>query len=1067
MSGEIIGNNNEKIDILTQRDHVLKNSSYYFGCDIENITNKIWLYDGNKFTYEKTKYNPGIIKMIRELYENSIDYYFKLKSSKNPNKMTEINISIKEKYFSVYNNGSGIPTGKIDFDGNRKWNTELIYLHIGTGSNNNESSGIGKNSIGSKICNYTSEKFIVDIVDEIKKRNFYHVFKLSKPEKPIITKDDKIESGSTRIKVYPILKHFNLKKIDVETTSNIIRFKLLELVTFLEYFKGYKPVIKLNGSEIIPMKSQEFLNIIYPKNEMYNFKISEGKFFLDIFIIPGQNNYLSFINGASISNGTHIKKIKKSVEKIIKEKYKITKMNGIKLGYYIFGKINRVKFDSQNKENLISKLSDFGFKIEIKPNKRLEILKFLESYISDILEVKLDKKTKDKLNKVKLSPEIMKMYDPPEKRGKNNVLILVEGNSASGPFDRNKKPSYGIFRLKGKPLNVSNGTDVLLKSETLRALISIAGLKIDSKPDKLGFNEFWLAMDQDVDGEHIRGLVLNIFKFWPDLFKSGKIKFFDTPLIIATKKGKKSIYFKSEEEYKKSNLKGYTCDYLKGLGSSTKEQFKEYFNRLDEILITVKAGNFDQLNLAFDKSINGANRRKLWLSETKIKDKFYEKDGSILVNNFIDNRFINFSRYDILRSLPNLDGFKPSQQKIITTAFGLNTKKKVSEFAGEVSLKMAYHHGQQSLEGAIILMSQDFPGSNNLPIFKNEGEFGSRINFNSAAPRYIKVGPIDYFDNIFHPLDKPILEYNYDENKKIEARNLMPIIPMGLINGCCGIGTGYANNIPAHDPLEIIKYIMDKIKGLTPDKLYPSYINYDGNISIDNDIAYSYLGEIEKINDKKYHITEIPPIISYYSWKEKIIKKFADILNGPPIKKGDSMDIIINFTEEPQLKTNDLISEFYLESPIKKNYTFTDNGIPIVYKTKYNYLDEYFIPTRIKFYDNRRNYWVKKYKDEINYLTYKIKFIENHKEMGEIIRKNNLENAIEKIEEKLNCDIPDIINKILDSINFKNLLKINVDTINDKIKELEEKIKSFNKTNEELYLTDLRLLRKKIKKLYS
>jgi DNA gyrase/topoisomerase IV, subunit A/C-terminal associated domain of TOPRIM len=261
---------------------------------------------------------------------------------------------------------------------------------------------------------------------------------------------------------------------------------------------------------------------------------------------------------------------------------------------------------------------------------------------------------------------------------------------------------------------------------------------------------------------HIKGLVINfIHHFWPSLMdRPGFLRQFITPIVKATK-GKRSKTFFTLPEVKQwmqtDESKGYNFKYYKGLGTSTSEEAKEYFANLDthevffETLskdkLVLKAPPKDEIQvedddivdtdeIVPDKHTSGSDLidmvfrkdrvedRKTWLNNLK-EETFLDygslKDQGVGVkySDFINREFILFSRSDNMRSIPHyVDGFKPSQRKVLFACFKKNLKKeiKVAQLAGYVGEKSSYHHGEASLHGTITNMAQNFVGSNNLNV---------------------------------------------------------------------------------------------------------------------------------------------------------------------------------------------------------------------------------------------------------------------------------------------------------------------------------------------------------------
>ena len=241
--------------------------------------------------------------------------------------------------------------------------------------------------------------------------------------------------------------------------------------------------------------------------------------------------------------------------------------------------------------------------------------------------------------------------------------------------------------------------------------------------------------DQDLDGSHIKGLCLNLFHSqWHDLIKIDQfLGFMNTPIIKATKGSVvKSFYYEKEyHDWKAANNdgKGWKIKYFKGLGTSTAKEFKEYFADMRMICFKWGSQNCDD---SMDKVFNKkrADDRKDWL-ENYDKSKILDTDiPEITYQDFVDREMIHFSKYDCERSIPNLmDGLKISTRKILYCAFKRNLIKeiKVAQFAGYVSEHSCYHHGEKSLNDAIINQAQEFVGSNNIAVLMPNGQFGTRL----------------------------------------------------------------------------------------------------------------------------------------------------------------------------------------------------------------------------------------------------------------------------------------------------------------------------------------------------
>ena len=314
----------------------------------------------------------------------------------------------------------------------------------------------------------------------------------------------------------------------------------------------------------------------------------------------------------------------------------------------------------------------------------------------------------------------------------------------------------------------------------------------------------------------------------------------NTPILKATKgKRVKSFYNDSEyNQWKQQNNggKGWKIKYYKGLGTSTSKEFKEYFAQKKVVFFQ---HNGDTCDNAIDKVFNKhrADDRKDWLAN-------YDKDATlnpdhnkVTYEQFIDREMMHFSKYDCERSIPSvIDGWKTSTRKILFSAFKkpLTKEIKVAQFAGYTSEHSCYHHGEMSLNKAIVGMAQEFVGSNNINALLPNGQFGTRLEGgkDSASERYIftQLNPITRA--IFPKLDEPILDYLDDDGTPVEPEYYVPVIPMVLVNGGKGIGTGFSYEGLSYSPTQIIEYLKNKINKTLTDGhvIEPYYEDFKGTI---------------------------------------------------------------------------------------------------------------------------------------------------------------------------------------------------------------------------------------------
>jgi DNA topoisomerase-2 len=336
---------------------------------------------------------------------------------------------------------------------------------------------------------------------------------------------------------------------------------------------------------------------------------------------------------------------------------------------------------------------------------------------------------------------------------------------------------------------------------------------------------------------------------------------FITPIVKVTK-GATSKSFFTMPEYEdwyteNSQGKGWNIKYYKGLGTSTSKEAKEYFTRMDlhQKEFTYSGAEEDELiDMAFSKK--KADMRKEWLNNFEPGTFLDHTDDKVSFADFINKELILFSQADNIRSIPSLvDGFKPSQRKVLFSCFKRKLKKeiKVAQLAGYVSEHSAYHHGEASLQGTIINMAQNFCGSNNVNLLVPAGQFGTRLlgGKDAASPRYIFTCLDKITRLVFKEDDDELLEYLDDDGMDIEPKFYMPVIPLLLVNGSDGIGTGWSSFVPNFNPRDIIANCQRLIRGEEQEMMTPHY--------------RGFRGEIKRVGAQKFEVRTGAPCCTRFS----------------------------------------------------------------------------------------------------------------------------------------------------------------------------------------------------------
>jgi DNA topoisomerase-2 len=349
-----------------------------------------------------------------------------------------------------------------------------------------------------------------------------------------------------------------------------------------------------------------------------------------------------------------------------------------------------------------------------------------------------------------------------------------------------------------------------------------------------------------------------------------------------------------------------------------------------------------------------------------------------------------------------MDGLKTSQRKILYAAFKRNLTQeiRVAKFAGYVSEHTGYHHGEASLNETIIGMAQDFMGANNIPWLVPQGQFGTRIQGgkDAASPRYIHTYLQPRIRKIIREEDFEILKYRDDDGLPVEPEWYAPVLPMILVNGARGIGTGYSTYIPQCDPKVIKRMLLNKLKNgieLDTEKLVPYFDGFKGTYTDEGAV-----GVFKKEKDE-YVVTELPPgtwTADYREWLEKElaegrIKDFTDTSTDQDINiriKGIDEKVLVKSLTE-KIKTTNM-------------HAFNHMGII----TKYDSLNDIlvdFYGVRQGIYEKRRLHQIRVLNDKFPYHKYVVKFIRDQikdtpevnlkkkslKECDDILQKNKYE----------------------------------------------------------------------------
>ena len=1086
------GNASDQYQKLSQLEHILKRPDTYIG-SVERTAIEMWCFDleNESMVFKEVRIVPGLYKIFDEILVNAADNKIRDPSMKN----IKVKIDAENNIILVMNDGRGIPVEIHDKE--KIYIPELIFGNLLTSSNYDDDEKKvtgGRNGYGAKLCNIFSTQFELETADLNTESLYKQIWtnNMATVSKPKITKM-KSKREYTKVTFKPDLSKFGMESLDDDILSVLRRRvydlcgtvrdcniylndKKLSIRNFKSYVEMYVKAIREKSPEPDMDENGEPKNYTTIVHEVFNsrwevaFAVSDGSF-----------NQVSFVNSiATTSGGTHIKFVSdqiitKLIEELTKGRKKLMiKPQEVRNNMFLFVNclIENPAFTSQTKEQLTTRAAQFG-------GGASEKLVIGESFIKKILKTSIVDKIRQissanedkallkadgsKKNRIKGMVKLEDANKAGTSQGHKCTLILTEGDSALSMAKAGLavvgRDYYGCFPLRGKLLNVREASaDQISKNSEINNIKKIVGLQHKKKYNaenvkSLRYGHIMIMTDQDHDGSHIKGLIINFLETsFPGLLEiPGFLLEFITPIVKVTITrqggGKRIIPFYSMPEFERwQETDGVNCrwtlKYYKGLGTSVAAEMIEYFKSLDKHLKTFHALQNDDLqyiDLAFSKK--KADDRKDWL-QAFVPGTHLDSDiQEIPISDFINKELILFSMADNIRSIPSvLDGFKPAQRKVLFGCFKKNLKGeiKVLQLTGYISEQAQYHHGDQSLMQTIIGLAQDFVGSNNLNLLKPNGNFGSRAagGKDFAAARYIFTELNEITRTVFNPLDGPLYEYLEEDGQSVEPQWYLPIIPMILVNGAEGIGTGWSTNIPSFNPVDIVANLKKLMDNEELDEMKPWYRGWEGTVEKAGEDKYKIIGKIDQIDNNTLLISEIPVKFWTNNMKEFLLNGLGTDKVSPWIKDVEeqhklNIRFIVKLSDvemEKSLKMG-LLERFKLISSVSLTnmVAFDPLGRIKRYSNVNEILKDYYF-VRLEFYQKRKDFMTDQLQTQLIKLSEQARFVKLI-----IDKKLSISNKPKKV-----------LFKLLEENNFEKFNKANKiikkqvkDELDDQVPELD------------------------------
>ena len=872
----------------------------------------------------------------------------------------------------------------------------------------------GRNGYGAKLCNIFSTEFTLETVDSNSNKKYTQTWtnnmgNMSKAKITSCKGDD-----FTKVTFTPDFGKFGMdgmdddfealvkrRVYDMAGTCKGVKVYLngdrIKINDFKKYMAMYAKAIK---SENMKKENEEG----NPETQTVILTDNHERWEIGFAVSDGSFQQVSFVNSiATTSGGTHVNYVADQIVNRLMDIVKKRNRGGVPLKNHqirnhIFLFVNCLivnpAFTSQTKEQLTTKATQFGSKCTVtekflKDIARTEavnnIMHFAQQKADQVLK-KSDGSRRSRMDNAKLTDA----NKAGTKDGYKCTLILTEGDSASllalaGRAVVNPD-LFGVFPLRGKLLNVRDASiDQISKNQEIQNIKKFIGLqhKKDYQDTRgLRYGHLMIMTDQDHDGSHIKGLLINFLQVsFPSLLKiPGFLMEFITPIVKVWKGDRKNptkeISFYTMPEYEEwrqqPGHRSWSHRYFKGLGTSQPSDGEVYFRDLDRHLKefhTMQEHDAELIDLAFSKK--KADARKNWLREYQPGTYLDMTASKISYDDFINKELILFSIADNLRSIPSVvDGLKPTQRKVMYTCFRRNLRKeiKVVELAGSVSGMTAYAYGDASLQQTIVGLAQNFVGSNNINYLEPDGNFGSRLQGgnDAASARYIYTCLSPYARKMFSVADEPLLAYNLDDGETIEPEVYVPVVPLILINGAEGIGTGWSSSIPNYHPEDVVENLKRRMLGSSKEDMQPMkpwFRGWTGEVEDIGGDRFRFSGRIKQTGDNEVEITELP----VRTWTQDFKERLEEI-----IKAEKAPSFIKDYTEynTPEhihfiIKMEDKHMKAALERGLEETFkltktmattnlvAFDSQGRIHKYATILDIMEEFY-QVRLKFYEKRK-----------------------------------------------------------------------------------------------------------------
>jgi DNA topoisomerase-2 len=896
----------DSFEWLGPAEAVLKRPDMFVGpAEPREESELLFQEDENVVQYTEWTQSPILRKIFDEVFVNAID------AASRDESLRKITVTFELGLITIENDGRGIPV-KLFKDSGR-FIPEVIFSELNAGSNFEDSGkrlAGGRNGVGVVCANVWSTEFSIQIQDSDSQSNFSQNFSNNMRDRsvPEVKEKNGKRRGSVSVSFRPDYTRLGIDPVaDASLLSQLFRTRCREGAVCV------RPGVAIfyNGAKL-PDSVQEYAMVIMGCKDKVKDLVkdevgTQGSAHMSVIYSRRSVHSpecVAFVNGIKCSLGTHVRQVMDKICKAAQSKatgdlhVRPQTVRDI-MGVVITCRIPDPAFTSQSKESLSTPAKSFGFIYDTLGTRAVTKLQRMGIF-DDIFQRETDRdiaatvrktqvpKCKDVLID-KYDPAIMCRSDP-----MSCTLILTEGDSAKelavAGLSVLGRDHYGIFPLRGVLLNVRNvPLKKSLENKEIANMLRILNVAPGRPSEGLRYGRLAIMSDQDLDGAHIAALIINCIHYLvPDLLiaRPDFLCRIVTPLLRAThsRTGEVLSFFSQQELDVWLQLPGrqqYKLKYYKGLGTNSALEAKEIFSDLERHTVTLEpTENTGKVVSKFFDESKVSERKQMLTEDYDAKLCVDYSASTVGIDAFLEKEVVHFSQYHVRRAIASaIDGLTPARRKVLFYFLSMPSGKeyKVAQAAAGVAQKTSYHHGEVSLVECIVGSAQDHVGTNNVALLEPLGQFGSRHVKPSthAAARYIFTRAAPIARALFPNEDLPVLVYAMEEGDAVEPRHYVPVLPVVLLNGATGIGTGFSTCVPSFSLKSLAVAARSMMKGEPLQPLIPQFEGFQGSVEVTSKGVLTK-GSFDREDDYTIIVTELP----VGRWTESLLSELKGTADG-------------------------------------------------------------------------------------------------------------------------------------------------------------------------------------------